>query len=415
VTAQKLWRKTVSTNTDRTKVFLSGMFALPTTLMLWENDSNLTIAAWAGGKSGPPTISGGIELGNWSSTPTTGVWQAVAPENSTLPLNCSNIFVGKQRRYRVRTPILQWESPLSWTDSNLSKWGFIYKQGDISPSWDLSAQSLAKWRVVTMHQWSKSYHTVRAVFPENRTILFNQASPYWYGQFVNNTASARRFYIENVPELPLVAGTGFYRIVERSSEVVVEYAPPSPPSPPAALPSHRWRQGSELSDRAIVPVLHRLVAIANTVGLTFEGIQFAHTDVQCPMVMPEPHSVDGNGGLSSMPAAGGVGAGAGAGALTCDEQFEHYHGELLYANGVGGNTGSDTGSDSGSNQLPPSPPSPPTPSSDGLVLSNCTFFGSGGAAVRLKKSPSALIHRCTVSAAGGYTTTGRLQVSYTTG
>ena len=36
--------------------------------------------------------------------------------------------------------------------------------------------------MVGFHQWTKSYHTVRAVFRENRTILFEQPAPFYYGQ-----------------------------------------------------------------------------------------------------------------------------------------------------------------------------------------------------------------------------------------
>ena len=53
---------------------------------------------------------------------------------------------------------------------------------------------------MAFHQWTKSYHTVRAVHRANRTMLFGQPAPYAYGHFVNNTASGKRYYIENAPD-----------------------------------------------------------------------------------------------------------------------------------------------------------------------------------------------------------------------
>ena len=41
--------------------------------------------------------------------------------------------------------------------------------------------------MVCFHQWTKSYRTVKAVFPSNRTILFAQPAPFYYGQFVKVT------------------------------------------------------------------------------------------------------------------------------------------------------------------------------------------------------------------------------------
>ena len=333
--AQSLWRR----KTGFQRVYLSGNFFLNKTLMLWKIDSHVALQPWpASNKRTTPRLSGGIPVAHWKSV-SAGIWQA----ETHAPATASSIFVTAsngtvQRRYRVRTQILFWDKPLSWVNKEISRWGFVYSPGDISENWDLSPTSIAQWRVIVFHQWSKSYHTVRAIFPHNRTILFRQPAPYFYGNFVNNTASAKRWYIENIPELVLEPGSGQWRIT--SSKLF--YAPPTGEAPPQ-------------DGQVVVPVLQRLVSVQHAQNVAITGLGLTHTDVQCP---------SGDFPLGKEP----VDLGGAKSPWTCDNEFADYTGELLFANDV-----------------------------KQLAVSNCSIQGSGGAALSVSRSPNASVSRVLVN------------------
>jgi hypothetical protein len=200
--------------TQRCTVFIAGSHQLNSTLDLWKIDGYTTLAAWQGAT--PPTISGGASVpaeawrqnfqGGWQANVSSLLRAAlIDPASSWQP---TSIFANDQRVQRVRTPILHWDvslaSDATQAGKDASRWGFVYSAGDIGDAWDLSPAALKLWRVVAFHQWTKSYHTVRAVIRENRTILFDQPAPFYYGQFVKNTASGKRYYIEGAAEIPLL-------------------------------------------------------------------------------------------------------------------------------------------------------------------------------------------------------------------
>ena len=174
----------------RCTIRVAGTHVLNATLQLWKADSYTTLTAWDGAPA--PTISGGAAVPAASWRLWQGGWgadispllrsAAIDPSSGWQP---SALFAGRRLR-RVRTPVLHWDAPLAnyTTDAgqDVCRWGFVYSPGDIPDDWDLSAGALRLWRVVGFHQWSKSYHTVRAVFRENRTILFEQPAPFYYGQ-----------------------------------------------------------------------------------------------------------------------------------------------------------------------------------------------------------------------------------------
>jgi hypothetical protein len=78
---------------------------------------------------------------------------------------------------------------------------------------------LQRWTVVAFHSWTKAYHKVKAVFPQNSTILFQTHARFGYGMY--EYCSKERWYIENIPELPLQAGSGTWK----ASATELLYAP----------------------------------------------------------------------------------------------------------------------------------------------------------------------------------------------
>ena len=190
----------------RCTIRVAGTHVLNATLQLWKADSYTTLTAWDGAPA--PTISGGAAVPAASWRQWQGGWgadispllrsAAIDPSSGWQP---SALFAAGCRLRRVRTPVLHWDAPLAnyTTDAgkDACRWGFVYSPGDIHDDWDLSAGALRLWRVVGFHQWTKSYHTVRAVFRDNRTILFEQPAPFYYGQ------------VRPCPSLPASSKTAF--------------------------------------------------------------------------------------------------------------------------------------------------------------------------------------------------------------
>jgi hypothetical protein len=213
----------------------------------------------------------------------------------------------------------------------------VYSAGDIGAGWDLSPAALRLWRVVAFHQWTKSYHTVRAVVPANRTILFEQPSPYYYGQFVANTASGARYYIEGPRELPLRPGSQAFRL----TGTVLEYPAYDPTAP------------------VTVPLLQRLLSCNHAPNITLRGLRLLHSTIQCPAPPRE-----------------------GGGYTTCDDEFTGPSAKLTA-------TGSGVGELLFANDC------------SGLVVTNLTVGLSGGNALSVSSSPHALVNRVLVTDAGG--------------
>lgn len=353
---KEVWRK--HTHCAFRNVYLEGNFWLNKSLNLWKSDSNMMFQQWSRNKkrsSGSTIISGGVAVPQsaWKPHPTDpGVWQASV--SSSIPLNASSIFVDNSRRYRIRTPIMYWDKPISWSDTERSCWGFVYSKGNINPSWDLSPNALAHWRVVAFHQWSKSYHTVRAVYPQNNTIIFKQPAPFYYGQFVNNTASGKRWYIENIPELAIVAKSGQWRLTES----FLTYAPQENESDP-------------MNSTIVIPVLQHLFNVQNSQNVNFIGLSFAHTDVQCPVT-----------------------SASGSLATTCDDQNERYDGKLFFAQNVINlklENCSFLGSGGASIHINACPKA---------NISRCLVGNAGGYGIRVTDSNNALVVNSKVDGAG---------------
>ena len=340
-------------------IHVGGVFELGESLALWKFDSNTTWRGWS--EQGNGTLSGGYAVPDDAWGPCEGVNATVGPWCADLPpgvpSNASSIFERSagahddvRRRYLARTKMLHWESTLPGA---LALRGFVYADGDIPKTWNVTPAALRSWRAVGFHQWTKSYHTVHSVDRASRTILFGEDAPYKYGAFVNNTASERRWYIERVPELVLAPECSQFQIVpgggggERS---VLRFAAVG---------------GKPAGGAVIVPRLHQLVKAQHATDVVFEGLTFAHTDLACPRHMPTSTP-------TSTPALA-TGASTGTAAYpTCDQSDSSALGQLL--------AGLDL---------------------TRLLVANCTFVGSGGDAVLIKSSLAPRVSRCTVLEAGG--------------
>ena len=350
-----------ATPSQRCVIYVAGTHRLNGTLDLWKIDGRTALSAWQGAGPVQPTISGGatVPAASWRQS-SRGGWQAnistllrtasIDPASDWQP---ASIFVDGQRRQRVRTPILRWDKPLAsdatQAGKDTSRWGFVYAENDIADEWDTSAAALKLWRVVAFHQWTKSYHTVRAVFRTNRTILFHQPAPFYYGQFFKNTASGKRYYIEGAAELPLQRGSHAFRLRPGG---LLEYSDYDP------------LQQQEV----VVPLLQRLLSLNHAPSVQISGLRLLHTTIQCP-ANPVDHAVAGGGG-------------GGGGYTTCDDEFTGPKlsastggaaaGELLFANNC-----------------------------SGLELYNLTASHSGGNALSVSTSLEALIEHSLVTDAGG--------------
>ena len=288
-------------------------------------------------------------------------------------------------------------------------WGFVYGAGTIPDTWDTSPDALQLWRVVAFHQWTKSYHTVASVNRANRTLLFRQPAPYPYSKFVNNTASARRFYIEGVKEIPLAPNSGQWRLTQlggtgtestikksaddhrkSSSRIIsaagssgrsaggggylLSYAPRLSPSSTTApttaptapiaptttttthapsfllLPSSSSSSSSSPPLNAVLPRLSSLIRVGNAANVSIDGITLRYTDVQCPETASS--SIVGT---------------------TCDTISDKtMTGQLLAVT-----------------------------NSPNLRVSNCTLVGAGSTAVLVSRSHGAVLTRLNVLNAGG--------------
>ena len=177
------------------------------------------------------------------------------------------IFVNYTRRYPVRTEMLHWLRPLR--SQSLAAHGFIFNTSDVK-QWSLSYKSLSEWVVVAYHQWTKSYHSIKSIDIKTGTMIFNEEAPFAYGRFVNNTASERRFYIQNVPELELKAYSQQFRLIFNGSHHILMYA--SEKSCANLPPPH-----------VVIPQLTQLVSVQHADAISFDTLQFQYTELQCPI------------------------------------------------------------------------------------------------------------------------------------
>ena len=231
----------------------------------------------------PPSISGGYRIPSaaWSPTGRTGVFEAALPAAAAVPSDTAALFVGDARRLRVRTETMLWALPIDTADlaAEVNHRGFRYNAttGQIPDEWDTSPGALAQWRVFAYHAWSNRYHSVVAVHRENSTILFGENSVTAYNTLPGNTIgglATRRFYIENVAELPLEPGSGRWRFSKFEEHDGRRIA--------TAL-SYASVAGESLNTtEAVLPLLEQLLSIDGAADVQIEGIVWKHTKLTCP-------------------------------------------------------------------------------------------------------------------------------------
>lgn len=232
--------------TKAASVQLSGRFRMEQTATVGVQHGFLRVEQWPGKEAA--VLSGGIDVAANATAPSSSAATWTLPLSSVAAAALSHagagdIFVDGRRRSVVRSATLHWEASLGPKNSEISKWGFVYAEGDIDPNWSLNRSK--SWRVAAFHSWTKAYHTVARVFPHNRTLLFREPASFGYGDYTY--CSKQRYYLEGVPELPLTPGS--WRVVTTSDgAATLEYAP---------LPSERWPAS------VVVPVLDTLLRVAN--------------------------------------------------------------------------------------------------------------------------------------------------------
>eukprot|EP00054_Salpingoeca_dolichothecata_P014396 m.81247 g.81247 ORF g.81247 m.81247 type:complete len:536 (+) comp20969_c0_seq3:140-1747(+) len=270
-TLSKAWEITHTDPSLSSSLFLdtSSTFYVNETLTL-ANHLALNITSWdpKGSSDGKPssraTISGAYLLRNWTRQPD-GTWEAVIPAAVGLFSNISTLFVDGNRREKARTSTLYWSRQLvpgHHQDEN--RFGFVYSEGDIDPQWNLSAAALKYWTVGGFHSWVKSYHTVTHIFPHNRTILFGEPAQFAYGDYVY--CSKRRWYIEGIPELPLLPGQ--FRLTENKHGLVINYAP---------LPNEVNPNQHEI----VLPSVSQLFVFRNATNVHVDNISFEYSSANC--------------------------------------------------------------------------------------------------------------------------------------
>jgi hypothetical protein len=110
-----------------------------------------------------------------------GVWRADLKALGVRPSDAAEriftLFVDGSRRQRVRSALLRWNHSISGKDPcrscDINRFGFVFGP-DTFGSWDLSPTSTAAWLLVSFHQWATGVHTVRQIFPHNRTLFVNE-------------------------------------------------------------------------------------------------------------------------------------------------------------------------------------------------------------------------------------------------
>jgi hypothetical protein len=167
-----------------------GFYALDEALALTSPaDSGVTWQRWAKSptdelpafrQSDPTTdvvISGGVRIGpdgseSWKYNAADKAWEIPLPVDSRVHPDETSLFLNDEKLYPTRTDKLP--SPTMLSGLGQSSWGIVYPEGLIPDSWDTSAKAVKRWRIVINYSWTVGHHTVRAVFRNNRTIVFDQ-------------------------------------------------------------------------------------------------------------------------------------------------------------------------------------------------------------------------------------------------
>ena len=167
-------------------LLLDGQFRLAEPLTLNAPLAGLRVDKWPGRPA--PVLSGAQALpsGSWQpvrSGDIGGVFRApLTPAQAAALDGAGAVIVGGKKFSPLRTPTQHWNTSLGGTrNAPENVLGFVYGEGTIDPNWSLAPESLARWTVAAFHSWNKAYHKVKAVFPHNRTILFETpAEDRWY-------------------------------------------------------------------------------------------------------------------------------------------------------------------------------------------------------------------------------------------
>ena len=101
------------------------------------------------------------------------------------------------------------------------------RTGSIPSDWNISTAALKKWRVKAYHAWCTSWHTVKAVYRANSTIMFGNPAENPFG--AQDQSGGRRWFIEGADEIALHEGSGQWRLEMRETSneptVTLQYAP----------------------------------------------------------------------------------------------------------------------------------------------------------------------------------------------
>ena len=266
-------------------------------------------------------LSGGRRLPN-HSTDADGVYRANLAALGVREADPSEriftLFVNGERRQRVRSELLHWNHSLSARDPckscPMNSYGFVYGADTFDSSWDLARAATKRWLLVSFHQWATGVHTVRDIFTENRTLFVNEPTYSKYA-FDDNAAGAQRFYLENVPELPLREGE--WRITPNKT---LEYRP---------LRSEAAHDvaGASSPLEMVVPSLKWLIKVNGSSDVSFQSLTVAHSEWE---LTSKVRGSWRDRALSEPPSANSMGLVGGSGPLPVESRmFEAWKADRL--------------------------------------------------------------------------------------
>lgn len=231
----------------------AGAWSLAAPWTFTADDSGTADApvTWRAPEGEEVVLSGGLEIEGWSVSDE--VWTVTLPEGTPPP---AHLWVDGARRVRAHEPDEGWFT----TAETPGDYGsLIYAEGDVDPSWDLSA---ALVHVVhdAFGAWETSLLPVVEHDPGRRSLTLAGSS--MWGQQAGN-----RWTLENVPEALDEPGEWFYDDVTRT----LRYLPLEGESAAAAS--------------VVVPVLDQLLIVrgepaadAYVEHIAFEGLSFRYAD-----------------------------------------------------------------------------------------------------------------------------------------
>ena len=221
------------------------------------------------GAGAATVLSGGITVANFTAAGG-GVWRARVPPGT----DATQLFVGGARRPRARAPnvvgdaadagaafsaasTFAWAAPLCPPPACAAAdpangGGLVFAPGDaIDAAWNFTGAEVTAF----VAPWSTCVERVRAVFAENRTVLFAARCGYAVGAF-SALDTGRRWFVENVRGALDAPGEWFLNV----SEATLEYMP---------LP------GEALDGFSAVLAQNGSLLVVNQDGVAFEDMTVA--------------------------------------------------------------------------------------------------------------------------------------------